>query len=34
MKSIRQNSLNMFIEWPITFYWASKPGRILSQVLK
>lgn len=24
MKSIRQNSLNIFIEWPITFSWANK----------
>ena len=27
MKSIRQNSLNIFIEWPITFSWPNKPWK-------
>ena len=27
MKSIRQNSLNIFIEWPIAFSWANKPWK-------
>ena len=27
MKSIRQNSLNIFIEWPITFSWSNKPWK-------
>ena len=27
MKNIRQNSLNIFIEWPITFSWANKPWK-------
>lgn len=27
MKSIQQNSLNIFIKWPITFSWANKPWK-------
>ena len=27
MKNIRQNSLNRFIEWPITFSWTNKPWK-------
>lgn len=27
MKIIRQNNLNIFIEWPITFSWSNKPWK-------
>lgn len=34
MKSIQQNSLNIFIEWPITFSCANKPWKNFAASIK